>query len=93
MPQLLTNATTLAPGVAMAWGGGSGAFEVSGGFNGATLTLQRLAADGTWFDVAGTALTATGRASFLLEPGQIRCNVTVAAPTSVSAAAWRTRNP
>ena len=93
MPQLLTNVNTLAAGPAQAWGGGSGAFEVSGTFNGSTLTLQRLAADGSWYDVANTALTATGRALFLMEPGQIRCNVTVAAPTSVSAAAWRTRNP
>lgn len=93
MPQLLTNATTQAAGPAFAWGGGSGQFDASGTFNGATATLQRLFADGTWQDVAGTALTATGSKTFLMAPGQIRCNVTVAAPTSLSAAAWRTRNP
>jgi len=93
MPQLLTNANAQAPGAAATWGGGSGQFEASGTFNGSTITLQRLFADGTWQDVAGTALTTTGRALFTLPPGQIRANATVAAPTSVSAAAWRTRNP
>jgi hypothetical protein len=93
MPQLLTNATTQAAGAAQSWGGGSGEFDVSGTFNGSTVTLQRLAGDGTWFDIANTALTATGRALFLMPPGQIRANVSAAAPTSVSAAAWRTRNP
>jgi hypothetical protein len=93
MPQLLTNATTQAAGASQSWGGGSGSFEASGTFNGSTVTLQRLAADGTWFDVPNTALTATGRMLFLMEPGQIRANVSVAAPTSVSSAAWRTRNP
>lgn len=93
MPQLLTNATTQAPGPAMAWGGGSGQFDASGSFNGSTVTLQRLNADATWSDVANTALTASGSKAFFMAPGQIRANVTAAAPTSLSAAAWRTRNP
>lgn len=93
MPQLLTSATTQAAGAVKQWGGGAGQFEVSGQFNGSTVALQALLQDGTYTDVTGTALTADGRIAFTLPPCSIRANVTVAAPTSVSAAAWRVRNP
>lgn len=93
MPQLLTNATTQAAGTPTTWGGGAGVFEVSGTLNGSTVTLQAKAQDGAFYDVPNTAATAGGTKPFTLPPGQIRANVTVAAPTSAQAAAWRTRNP
>ncbi|HEX7639826.1 MAG TPA: hypothetical protein VF457_15625 [Burkholderiaceae bacterium] len=93
MPQLLTNATTQAAGAATTWGGGAGVFEVSGTLNGSTVTLQAKAQDGSFYDVPNTASTAGGTKTFTLPPCQIRANVTVAAPTSANAAAWRTRNP
>lgn len=93
MPQLLSNATTQAAGAASTWGGGPGSFEVSGTLNGSTVTLQAKALDGSFYDVPNTASTVGGTKAFNLAPGQIRANVTVAAPTSAYAAAWRTRNP
>lgn len=90
MPQLLTGGT--ATSAAASWGGGSGSFDVSGTFNGATVKLQRLAADGTWFDVTSAALTADGRAPFSMAPGQIRAAVTGGPPSNINAAAWRTRS-
>lgn len=91
MPQLLTNSSATGASTPVVWGGGNGEFEAYGTFNGATLTLQTRNGDGTFSDVSGTALTASGKATFSLTPGQIRVNVTAAAPTSVSAAAWRRR--
>lgn len=90
MPQFLTNGT--ATSAAVAWGGGSGAFEASGTFNGSTVSLQRKNGDGTFTDVASTGLTATGRALFTMAPGQIRAAVTGGPPSNINAAAWRTRS-
>jgi hypothetical protein len=90
VPQLLTGGTaTSAPAT---WGGGSGSFDVSATWNGATVSLQRKNLDGTFTDVAGAALTATGRALFTMPPGQIRAAVTGGPPANVNAAAWRTRS-
>lgn len=91
MPQLLTNSSATGASTPVTWGGGNGEFEASGSFNGATIALQSKNADGTFSDVSGTALTASGKVTFSLSPGTIRANVTVATPTSVSAAAWRRR--
>lgn len=88
MPQILTNSGAAGASAPVVWGGGNGEFEVSGTFNGATLTLQAKNADGSYTDVAGTALTAAGKANFSLLPCTIRANATVAVPTSVTAAAW-----
>jgi len=95
MPQLLTGATAQAAGSSATWGGGDGVFEVSGSFNGSTVTLQAKAQDGNYYDVSGTGLSAGGTKPFSLPPGSIRANVTVAAPNGggVFAAAWRKRNP
>jgi hypothetical protein len=92
MPQLLTNSSASGGSTPTTWGGGSGQFEVAGTFNGATVSLQAKNQDGTFSDVANTALTATGRALFSLPPCTIRANAT-SAPTSVSAAANRLRSP
>lgn len=92
MPQLLTNSSSSGGSTPTVWGGGSGQFEASGTFNGATVTLQAKNLDGTFSDVTGTALTATGRALFQLVPCTIRVNAS-SAPTSVSAAANRLRSP
>lgn len=91
MPQLLTNSSATGASTPVTWGGGNGEFEVSGSFNGATIALQSKNADGTFSDVSGTAMTASGKVTFSLSPSTIRANVTVATPTSVSAAAWRRR--
>lgn len=92
MPQLLTNSNASGGSTPMTWGGGAGQFEASGTFGGATVTLQSKNLDGTFSDVTGTALTASGRALFQLPPCTIRANAS-SAPTSVSAAANRLRSP
>lgn len=93
MPQLLINSGAAGASAVTAWGGGAGQFDASGTFNGATITLQAKNADGTFTDVANTALTGDGRALFSLPPCAIRANASVATPTSVTASAWRVRNP
>lgn len=93
MPALLTTANAQGAGTPTVWGGGPGSFEAAGAFNGSTVTLQAKGLDGNYVDVTGTALTASGAKAFSLPPCAIRANVTAAAPTSVSAAAWRVRNP
>jgi len=93
MPNIVTNASALGASTPTVWGGGAGQFQAAGTFNGSTATLQAKNADQTYTDVAGTALTADGRALFSLPPCSIRVNFTGAAPTSVTADAWRIRNP
>jgi hypothetical protein len=68
VPQILTNSSAAGASAPVVWGGGNGTFEASGTFNGATLTLQSKNGDGSFSDVAGTALTAAGKAQFSLTP-------------------------
>lgn len=91
MPFLLLNSSASGASAAQVWGGGAGIFEVAAtAFGGATVTLQALNLDGTFSDVAGTAVTANGKMPFSLPPCQIRVNVS-AAPTGLSVSAWRNR--
>lgn len=81
---LLNNAT--ATGNPITWPGGDGTFDVvCSTFNGATVALQMLGADGTtWLDVGvETTLTANGGAGFRLSPGiQLKATVRTAVPSA-----------
>ena len=59
------------------WPGGRGTFAVAGTFDGSTITLQMLQADGTtWTDVGSDVeFTAAGVGNFELPPCDIRAEV------------------
>lgn len=84
---LLSNAS--ATGTAQAWHGGRGQFCVSGTFSGATVTLQRLSADGTTYVSLGSdvALTAAGAVNFEAPPCQLRALVASGSPSGLYAEA------
>jgi len=92
MSALLTNVSAQGAGASQTWGGGRMSFEASAtAWNGATVAVQAKNADGTWSDLAGSGLTASGRVSVIVGPGSIRANVTGGTPTAMNAAAWRLR--
>lgn len=84
---LIANGT--ASGNAQAWPGGEGVMSVAGTFNGATVKLQFLGADGTtWLDAGtGATFTAAGAGVFYLPPGQIKAVVSSGPPSGIYASA------
>jgi hypothetical protein len=82
---LITNGA--ATGAAVAWPGGTGSFKAAGTWNGATVSLEFLHADGvTWQAMGtGTTLTANGGGLFTIGPCSIRAAVSGATPSGIYA--------
>lgn len=86
--QLLTAATVSSANTY--WPGGAGVLTVNGTWNGATVTLQYVGADGSTLVNAGTAcvFTANGNCVFYLPKALIKATITGAGgSTSLSAQA------
>lgn len=87
---LLSNAS--ATGDPVEWPGGEGQVSLAGTVNGATVTLQALAADGSTYVAVGTdtTFTAVGMAGFKLTAGtMIRALVAGGTPSGLYMKAQR----
>lgn len=93
LPPTNSQVTTLlsaasATGSSFTWQGGTGYFEGTGTFGGASLNLQVLLADGTTWQAVGpdTNLAAAGVATFVLPAGvSIRGAITGGSGVSITA--------